>query len=129
MSYKVTINNKTFELPKCTLAVEEKVEKIREVNIGVVKGTAKKRELVELMIDYVESLIGAENAQEALNYTDIEDIDTKELEMAVNAINAAFSKPKEEAQMREATKVMADMKKLLDNKAVSTMSSLMSAKQ
>lgn len=129
MSYKVTINTKTFELPKCTLAVEEKVEKIREVNIGAVKGTAKKRELVELMIDYVESLIGAENAQEALNYTDIEDIDTKELEMAVNAINAAFSKPKEEAQLREATKVMADMKKLLDNKAVSTMSSLMSAKQ
>lgn len=129
MSYKVTINTKTFELSKCTLAVEEKAENIRNVNIGVAKGTAKKRELVELMIDYVESLIGAENAQEALNYTDIEDIDTKELEMAVNAINAAFSKPKEEAQLREATKVMADIKKLLDNKAVSTMSSLMSAKQ
>ena len=129
MSYKVTINTKTFELPKCTLTVEEKVENIRNVNIGVAKGTAKKRELVELMIDYVESLIGVENAQEALNYTDVEDIDTKELEMAVNAINAAFSKPKEEAQLREATKVMADIKKLLDNKAVSTMSSLMSAQQ
>ena len=64
MSYKVTINNKTLELPKCTLAIEEMVEKIRDTEKEVGKSTARKRTLVEQMLEFVCMCIGEEQAKE-----------------------------------------------------------------
>lgn len=109
MSYKVTINNKTLELPKCTLAIEEMVEKIRDTEKEVGKGTAKKRTLVEQMLEFVCMCIGEEQAKEVLNYTDIEDIDTKDLEIAVNRIMNAYSTKLTNEQLANTKKLMADV--------------------
>lgn len=109
MSYKVTINNKTLELPKCTLAIEEMVEKIRDTEKEVGKGTAKKRTLVEQMLEFVCMCINEEQAKEVLNHTDIEDIDTKDLEIAVNRIMNAYSTKLTNEQLANTKKLMADV--------------------
>lgn len=90
MSYSVTFNKKTYPLPRCTMEIEEMVEDILEKNKEVASGTAKKRELVQMMIDFAERCIGVENAQKALEYTSIEDIDTKEVEYLCSKIMDAY---------------------------------------
>ena len=113
MSYKVTINNKTLELPKCTLAIEEMVEKIRDTEKEVGKGTARKRTLVEQMLEFVCMCIGEEQAKYVLNYTDIEDIDTKDLEIAVNRILNSYSTKLTNEQITITRKTITDIDKTL----------------
>ena len=113
MSYKVTINNKTLELPKCTLAIEEMVEKIRDTEKEVGKGTARKRTLVEQMLEFVCMCIGEEQAKDVLNYTDIEDIDTKDLEIAVNRILNSYSTKLTNEQITITRKTITDIDKTL----------------
>lgn len=113
MSYKVTINNKILELPKCTLAIEEMVEKIRDTEKEVGKGTARKRTLVEQMIEFVCMCIGEEQAKEVLNYKDIEDIDTKDLEIAVNRILNSYSTKLTNEQITITRKTITDIDKTL----------------
>ena len=113
MSYKVTINNKTLELPKCTLAIEEMVEKIRDTEKEVGKGTTRKRTLVEQMLEFVCMCIGEEQAKDVLNYTDIEDIDTKDLEIAVNRILNSYSTKLTNEQITITRKTITDIDKTL----------------
>ena len=115
MSYKVTINNKSYELPKCTLAIEEMVEQMRETEKGVVKGTERKRTLVEQMVAFAEKCLGENDAKEAANYTDIEDVDTKEIEIVCNKIMNAYAERTTKEKLAEVKKLTADL-----NSAVAT---------
>lgn len=115
MSYKVTINNKSYELPKCTLAIEEMVEQMRDTEKAVARGTERKRTLVEQMLAFAEHCLGENEAKEAIGYTDIEDIDTKELEIACNCIMKSYSDKVFKERIIEAKKLTADL-----NNAVAT---------
>lgn len=109
MSYSVTFNNKTYPLPKCTMEIEEMVEDIIAKEKEVVSGTAKKRELVQMMIDFAEHCIGAENAQKALEYTSIEDIDTKEVEYMCSKIMDAYKSRYMKEKVADLRKMTADI--------------------
>lgn len=109
MSYSVTFNNKTYSLPRCTMEIEEMVEDILEKNKEVASGTAKKRELVQMMIDFAEHCIGAENAQKALEYTSIEDIDTKEVEYLCSKIMDAYKGRYMKEKVADLRKMTADI--------------------
>lgn len=107
MSYSVTFNNKTFPLPKCTMEIEEMVEDIVAKEKEVVSGKAKKRELVQMMIDFAEHCVGSENAQKALEYTSIEDVDTKELEYFCYRIMESYKGRYFKEKVSEVSKMMA----------------------
>ena len=108
MSYSVTFNNKTYPLRRCTMEIEEMVEDILEKNKEVASGTAKKRELVQMMIDFAEHCIGVENAQKALEYTSIEDIDTKEVEYMCSKIMDAYKGRYMKEKVADLRKMTAD---------------------
>lgn len=109
MSYSVTFNNKKYPLPRCTMEIEEMVEDILEKKKEVASGTAKKRELVQMMIDFAEHCIGAENAQKALEYTSIEDIDTKEVEYLCSKIMDAYKGRYMKEKVTDLRKMTADI--------------------
>lgn len=91
MCYKVTICNKEIELGKCTMQIQEMYENILELQKQVSEGNCKKRKLVESMLEYVETCIGEQNAKDTLDYTDIDDIDVVQLEIAVRRISDAYT--------------------------------------
>lgn len=109
MSYSVTFNNKTYTLPRCTMEIEEMVEDILGKNKEVASGTAKKRELVQMMIDFAEHCIGVENAQKALEYTSIDDIDTKEVEYLCSKIMDAYKGRYMKEKVADLRKMTADI--------------------
>lgn len=113
MSYKVTINNRQFDLPKCTLSIEEKAETMRDTEKEVVSGKTRKRALVEQQLDFLESLLGEEQSKEALSYTSIEDVDTKELEIAVYRIMNAYTASTTAEKMKDAQKTATDAQRVL----------------
>lgn len=113
MSYKVTINNRQFDLPKCTLSIEEKAETMRDTEKEVVSGKTRKRALVEQQLDFLESLLGEEQSKETLSYTSIEDVDTKELEIAVYRIMNAYTASTTAEKMKDAQKTAADAQRAL----------------
>lgn len=129
MSYRVTYNGKYYELPKCTLEIEEKIEKIIEYSKLVEKGEAKRRELVELMLEYVENILGVENTKEILGYNDINDVDTKELEILIHSINSAYTRKKDAIMLKEAKKSIADIENLIKNNSLKSIMNMMSAKK
>lgn len=121
MSYKVTINNKSYELPKCTLAIEEMVEQMRETEKGVRKGTERKRTLVEQMVAFAEHCLGENEAKEAANYTDIEDVDTKEIEIVCAKIMNAYSEKTTKIGISDIKKLMADINNAASGENVKTL--------
>lgn len=121
MSYKVTINNKSYELPKCTLAIEEMVEQMRETEKGVRKGIERKRTLVEQMIAFAEKCLGENEAKEAANYTDIEDVDTKEIEIVCAKIMNAYSEKTTKIGISDIKKLMADIDNAASGENVKTL--------
>lgn len=121
MSYKVTINNKSYELPKCTLAIEEMVEQMRETEKGVRKGIERKRTLVEQMIAFAEKCLGENEAKEAANYTDIEDVDTKEIEIVCAKIMNAYSEKTTKIGISDIKKLMADINNAASGENVKTL--------
>lgn len=121
MSYKVTINNKSYELPKCTLVIEEMVEQMRETEKGVRKGIERKRTLVEQMIAFAEKCLGENEAKEAANYTDIEDVDTKEIEIVCAKIMNAYSEKTTKIGISDIKKLMADINNAASGENVKTL--------
>lgn len=129
MSYNVTINGKDYELAKCTLDVEEKLEALRDSERGVKKGTEKKRAYIKKMYAYIESCLGPENLQEALECTSIEDVDVKELEMCAYNIAATYSQKLVEKQLDDTRKLAADMTRTLQGTKIGDLMAAMSAKE
>lgn len=109
MSYNVTIGKKSYTLEKCTLATEEKLELLRDIQEKIGSG-ATKRELISNMIEYVEMCMGEDAAKEAIGYTSIDDVDTKELEVAAYRIANAYNSKMQDEKTAELRKVISDVK-------------------
>lgn len=94
MSYKVTINKKTYDLPPRTLAVDDMIEEFANVEKDYTAGKITRREIVQKQFDFMAFCApGA--------FVDIETLDTNELLAAcldaVNAYNAPAIKARNES--------------------------------
>lgn len=127
MSYNVTINNKNFELAKCTLDIEEKLEIVSASEKALKAGTEKKRAYVEKMYDYVESCMGEEATKEALSCTSAFDVDVKELEILVYKIASAYNQKIMDTKLEETRKFTSDMTKSLQGMKFADIMRTMSA--
>lgn len=101
MEHTVIVNNKSYDLPKKTLAVTEKLDKALKVD--TVKGL-NVRKKYETLHETVKELVGEENAAEMLGSANLDEIDLSELAVVVLSINDAYEKPMNDYQaerMRE----------------------------
>lgn len=112
MSYKVTILGKNYDLPPRTLSVDEGIEEMSGLDKCYESSEITRREAVEKMHAFVESL--APGALPA-----VEEVDTNDLLKGCLDIIAAYDAParkaRSEAQLAEVKDLMArpEVQKLL----------------
>lgn len=91
MSYKVTINGKSYELPPRTLTVDDKIEELSNLDKRYNSGEITRRDAVAKMHEFAESLApGA--------FPVFEETDTNELLKACLDIIAAYDAPARKAK-------------------------------
>lgn len=89
MEYTIIINGRSYDLPKKTVSVMEKMDSALKVdNLRI-----KARQKFEKIHEFVKDMIGAENAKEAFGSDNLEEIDLSELSIAVLKINDTYNQP------------------------------------
>lgn len=89
MEYTIIINGRSYDLPKKTVSVMEKMDSVLKVdNLRI-----KARQKFEKIHEFVKDMIGAENAKEAFGSDNLEEIDLSELSIAVLKINDTYNQP------------------------------------
>lgn len=127
MEYTVIINGRSYELPKKTLAVMEKLDDVLKVDS--IQGMSI-RQKYEKLHTFVKDIFGEEKIAEVLGSNKLDDIDTSELSLIVIKINESYEKPltdyKQEMTMRKFNGLPIEKMNALANgaKAVSNMQSV-----
>lgn len=112
MTYKVSIQGKNYELPPRTLTIDEKIESISIADKEYQAGEISRREAVERIYAFVESLVPG-------SFPNLEEVDTNELMKACEDIITAYDTParkaKAEAKLAEARDILnkPEVQKLL----------------
>lgn len=89
MIYTVIINDRSYDLPKKTLAITEALEqtaKVDELNIPT-------REKYRKVLDCVLAILGKEATEEALGSTDLNEVDLSEVTITFRKIVDAYNRP------------------------------------
>ena len=90
MVYTIIVNERSYDLPKKTVAVMEKLDDVLKVD--QIKGLTVKQKF-EKLHSFVKGLVGDGNAEEMFGSDNISEIDLSELTLAVKKIVAAYDKP------------------------------------
>lgn len=101
MEHTIIVNNKSYDLPKKTITVTEKLDKAMKVDS--VKGLTIRKKY-ELLHETIKGFVGEENAAEMFGTANLDEIDLSELAVVVLSINDAYEKPMNDYQtdrMRE----------------------------
>lgn len=88
--YAIIVNDKSYELPKKTLKVTEKLDDVLKVDSQEHLSVKQK---FEKLHNLVKEVLGEENAEEALGSSKLAEIDLSELSLIVLKINDAYEKP------------------------------------
>ena len=89
MIYTVIINDRSYDLPKKTLAITEALDqtaKVDELNIST-------REKYRKVLDCIISLLGKEAVAEVLGSTDLNEVDLSEVTIAFRKFVDAYNRP------------------------------------
>jgi hypothetical protein len=87
--YTVIINDRSYDLPKKTMAITEKLDatgQVDELDIPV-------REKYRKVLDCVLAILGKEATEEALGSTDLNEVDLSEVTIAFRKIVDAYNRP------------------------------------
>lgn len=90
MVYTIIVNERSYDLPKKTVAVMEKLDDVLKVD--QIKGLTVKQKF-EKLHSFVKGLVGDSNTEEMFGSDNISEIDLSELTLAVKKIVAAYDKP------------------------------------
>lgn len=90
MEYTIIVNEKSYELPKKTISVMEKLDDA--LRVDTVKNLSV-RQKFEKLHNFVKDTVGAENATEMFGSNNITEIDTSEITLAVLKIRDEYDKP------------------------------------
>ena len=98
MVYTVIVNECSYELPKKTIAVMEKLDEALKAD--QTKGLTVKQKY-EKLHSFVKDIVGYENAKEMFGSDNISEIDLSDLTLAVMKIHASYEKPISDYQEEE----------------------------
>lgn len=105
MEYTVIINERSYDLPKKTVAVMEQLDYILKIDNCRIKA----RQKFERMHAFVKDMIGEENAKEAFESDNLEEIDMSELTLAILKINDAYNQPLTDYKVEKMRVAMSSM--------------------
>lgn len=89
MIYTVIIDDRSYDLPKKTLAVTEMLDKAADVD----KLKISTRDKYKRVLDCIVAILGQENTAEALGSTDLNELDLTDITLAFRKIVDAYNKP------------------------------------
>ena len=98
MEYTVIINNQSYDLPKKTIKIMEDMEKVSKIDS--VKGLGI-RDKFKTMFDFIESLVGTENAKEILGSDKLDEVDLCDVTLTFKKIIDAYDRPLIEYQSQQ----------------------------
>lgn len=101
MIYTIIVNNRSYELPKKTVAVMEDLDQALTIDSN---RNLSLREKYMHLHEFVKKSIGEEKAKECLGSDSLDEIDLSDLAITVRKIHDAYDKPVSEyqtAKMRE----------------------------
>lgn len=90
MEYTVIVNDRSYDLPKKTISVVEKIDNVLKVDS--LKGCSIKQKF-EKLHSFVKEVVGDDNAKDMFGSDDIAEIDLSEVTLAVKKIIDAYDKP------------------------------------
>lgn len=90
---KARIINKTYDLPKLTMAVNTRFEEFDEIREKFKKGECKASEVYRAEYDLLSYLLGEEATCEILLADNLEDVDLTQLSIALIDVRSAYDKP------------------------------------
>lgn len=90
MEYTIIVDSRSYDLPKKTVTVMEKLDDVLKVDS--VKGLSL-RQKFEKLHNFVKDVVGEENAKEIFGSDNIGEIDLSEVTLAVKKIADAYDKP------------------------------------
>ena len=97
MDYTVIINSRSYDLPKKTVSVMNKLDEVLKVDNLNIKARQKFEELHE----FVKDILGEANAKEILESDNLDEIDLSDLSITVLKINDAYNKPLNDYKMEK----------------------------
>ena len=89
MEYTVIINDRSYDLPKKTLDVVDKLDSVMKVdgtNLNV-------RQKFEKLHCFIKDIVGEDNAREIFGSDKLTEIDLSELTLSVRKVIDAYEKP------------------------------------
>ena len=89
MIYTVIIDDRSYDLPKKTLAVTEMLDKAADVD----KLKISTRDKYKRVLDCIAAILGQENTAEALGSTDLNELDLTDITITFRKIVDAYNKP------------------------------------
>lgn len=90
MEYTIIVDGRSYDLPKKTLAVTEKLDDV--LRVDSVKGLTVKQKFEKLHA-FVKDLVGEDNASEMFGTDNLSEIDLSELTLAVKKVVSSYEKP------------------------------------
>ena len=90
MEYTIIIDGRSYDLPKKTVSVMEKMDDVMKVDS--VKGYSV-RQKFEKIHGFIKDIVGADNAKEILGSDNISEIDLSEVTLTAKKIIDAYDKP------------------------------------
>lgn len=90
MEYTVIVNGKSYDLPKKTLAVMEKLDDVLKVD--TIKGLSV-RQKFEKLHGFMKDVVGEEKCREMFGSDDLEEIDLSELTVTIKRMVDAYDQP------------------------------------
>ena len=90
MEYTIIVDGRSYDLPKKTLSVMEKMDDVMKVDS--VKGYSV-RQKFEKIHRFIKDLVGDDNAKEILGSDNISEIDLSEVTLTAKKIIDAYDKP------------------------------------
>ena len=90
MEYTIIVDGRSYDLPKKTMSVMEKMDDVMKVDS--VKGYSV-RQKFEKIHRFIKDLVGDDNAKEILGSDNISEIDLSEVTLTAKKIIDAYDKP------------------------------------
>lgn len=90
MEYTIVVDGRSYDLPKKTVAVMDKLDEVLKVDS---RPNLSARQKYDKLHSFVKDILGEENAKELLGSADLTEIDLSELSLAVLRINDAYNQP------------------------------------
>ena len=98
MIYTIIVNDRSYDLPKKTIALTEQMDKISRIDSQ--KGQSL-RGKYKTLFEFVEKLVGPDNAMEIFGSDDLSEVDLSDVTLTFRKIVDSYNKPVHDYEMEQ----------------------------